>query len=190
MQALPQTDSELRELRDPLVMYFTGRRLFPAEDLADEVIFRIITKIHEGEEIENLRKYAFGVARLLMLEYFKDPKNKGVSIDGAGGIDSGRDGDDAPARVPEPLIERPEFDDETVYQTCLGSCLDKLKPAKRSMLLDYYEIREFDETHIKQREELAAQYNMSLGTLYTNISRLRKQVGDCSQECAAKKLAG
>ena len=64
---LPETEADFQSLRKKLVMYFAGRKMSPAEDYADEVILRALTKISEGEEVEDINKYVFGIARFVRM---------------------------------------------------------------------------------------------------------------------------
>ena len=120
-----ENESEFRKLRQKLVMYFSGRRLSPAEDYADEVIFRAVTKISEGEEVEDVRKYVFGIAKFVCLEAFKDPKT--ISIDHTGAIESRTDDDELGHRVPAQLVQAPPEIVETPEDIgCLRSCLEEI----------------------------------------------------------------
>ncbi|MCO6512567.1 MAG: hypothetical protein J5I65_17420 [Aridibacter famidurans] len=181
-----ENEVEFQKLRQKLVMYFAGRRLSPAEDYADEVIFRAVTKVSEGEEVEDLRKYVFGIAKFVCLEAFKKPTT--VSIDHSGAIDDGSGEDAVGYLVPQQLIEAPHDIEETPDDVnCLRRCLDELPDGKRDLLVAFYRIKGTDKTHIEQRKTLANENGMSPGTLYTNICRLRKKVAACVENCLGEK---
>ncbi|REJ75963.1 MAG: hypothetical protein DWQ47_10050 [Acidobacteria bacterium] len=181
-----ENEAEFAKLRQKLVMYFSGRRLTPAEDYADEVIFRAVTKISEGEEVEDLRKYVFGIAKFVCLEAYKDPKT--VAIDHTGAIGNRKDEDDPGHRVPDQLVQSPpEFIETPEDIDCLRQCLKELPEAKQNLLISFYRIKGTDKTHIDQRKELASENGMTTDTLYTNICRLRKKVGKCVENCLDKK---
>src|ERR1041384_5859496 len=55
-------------LRRNLVRYFEGRGCQFAEDHADEAVNRVAKRLGEGEDIRDINGYAYGVARLLLLE--------------------------------------------------------------------------------------------------------------------------
>ncbi|QQS40524.1 MAG: hypothetical protein IPM63_14300 [Acidobacteriota bacterium] len=181
-----ENEVEFKKLRQKLVMYFSGRRLSPAEDYADEVIFRAVSKISEGEVVEDLRKYVFGIAKFVCLEAFKNPTT--VSIDSSGAIRNGSDEDDSGHLVPDQLVEAPPELEETPEEiNCLRGCLKELPEDKRNLLVSFYRIKGTDKTHIEQRKKLAGDNGMSAGTLYTNICRLRKKVGTCVENCLGEK---
>jgi DNA-directed RNA polymerase specialized sigma24 family protein len=58
-------------LRRNLVRFFEGRGLSSAEEAADEVCNRLARKLDAGECIENINQYAYGIARMMMLEIRK-----------------------------------------------------------------------------------------------------------------------
>jgi DNA-directed RNA polymerase specialized sigma24 family protein len=156
--------------------------LSPAEDYADEVIERILKQIAEGKNIEDVNRFAFGVAKFVLLESHRRPRT--ISLNSSGEIENENGSDGKVFLTPRQLIALPEQDgSETQEKECLKECLQKLPSEKRGMLLSYYEISESSETNIEQRRELAARCKMRVETLYTAICRLRKQVSDCSKEC-------
>ncbi|HUF02688.1 MAG TPA: hypothetical protein VMM38_00780 [Aridibacter sp.] len=168
-----------------MIMYFSGRRLSPAEDYADEVIFRAISKISEGEDVEDLRMYVFGIAKFVCLEAYKEPKT--VPIDHTGAMPNLSDGEEPGHLVPDQLIAAPQdLEEDPEDLGCLRSCLAELPEPKRDLLISFYRIKGTDKTHIEQRKKLANKHGMTSGTLYTNICRLRKKVGKCVEDCLKK----
>src|SRR6186997_757515 len=66
-----QAGIKYEEIRRRLIKIFTGRACVEAEDLADETINRVTSKLDElGTEFEGDRgRYFFGVANKVYLEY-------------------------------------------------------------------------------------------------------------------------
>ena len=66
-----QAAMKYEDIRKRLIKIFTGRDCVEAEDLADETINRVISKLDElGTEFEGDRgRYFFGVANKVYLEY-------------------------------------------------------------------------------------------------------------------------
>ena len=66
-----QAAMKYEDIRKRLIKIFTGRACAEAEDLADETINRVISKLDElGKEFEGDRgRYFFGVANKVYLEY-------------------------------------------------------------------------------------------------------------------------
>ena len=56
-------------IRFKLIKYFEWQRCVAAEELADETIDRVARKIAEGQQMENLRGFFYGVARLVLKEF-------------------------------------------------------------------------------------------------------------------------
>src|SRR5260370_8128183 len=61
-----------QSLRDNLISLFEWRGCTFPEDHADETINRVAKRTNEGEQIQDVFNYSFGVARLLLLEIHKD----------------------------------------------------------------------------------------------------------------------
>src|SRR5262245_38838869 len=58
-------------IRRNLVRFFEGRGFYDAETHTDEVLNRVAKKLTESE-IEDVSQYVYGVARLLILELYKE----------------------------------------------------------------------------------------------------------------------
>ena len=110
-------------LREKLVMYFEGRRISPAEDHADEVFHRVAKKIGDGEVIQDINRYVFGIARFVMLETFQKPQMDSID-DEAKGITT-------PVALTVP--PDPDSDDEGPMQGCLKECLGFLQADERRL---------------------------------------------------------
>ena len=154
-----------------LVKFFEYRHSFSPEEHADEAINRAARKIDEGEEIQNLQSYIFGIARLLFLDSVKQQK-KQVAIE------------DAP-----PLVQEPGFDkedDADVQYACFQQCLQNLPPDNRELILEYYE----DEKRgkIDRRRTLAERFSLPLNALRIRACRIRSKLEDCVSGCIDKKL--
>ena len=183
---LPETEADFQSLRKKLVMYFAGRKMSPAEDYADEVILRALTKISEGEEVEDINKYVFGIARFVRMEAFREPKK--VSLDPSGFVPDESDESKPGRRLPRQLIVDPyEIAEDPEEKVCLRKCLAVLDDHKRNMLIGFYKIKGTDKNHKEQRKQLANENGMTTDTLYTSICRLRKKVGGCVGKCLEEK---
>lgn len=183
---LPETEADFQALRKKLVLYFAGRSMSPAEDYADDVILRALTKISEGEEVEDINKYVFGIAKFVRMEAFREPKK--VSLDPSGFIPDESEENKPGRRLPQQLVVGPhEIAEDPEDKVCLRKCLAVLEEHKRNMLVGFYKIKGTDKNHKEQRKQLANDNGMSTDTLYTNICRLRKRVGDCVGKCLEEK---
>lgn len=177
-------ESEYPLLRKKLIVYFTGKMMSPAEDFADEVIERVLRKISEGENIENINAFAYGVARFVFLEVCRKPKTVAIAADG--GIEVQDRYGDKISVVPPQLISRREFEpDESIQSECLRKALNQLPQDKKDLLLAYYSISENSSNYIERRRLLAESRGLRLETLYTSVCRLRKKLGDSINKCLA-----
>jgi len=111
-------------MRRNLVRFFEGRSCPFAEDHADEVIKRLAKRCGEGEVIHDINGYCHGVARLLLLEIFKEQARQ----------------TGAPNELS--LLERTrsdahELDRSNERLECLTRCLKTLPPDGRRVVVNY-----------------------------------------------------
>ena len=64
---------------------------------------------------------------------------------------------------------------------CFRSCLSKLPPEQRRLIVDYY--RADERSRIEQRKVLAVALQIPLNALRIRAHRLRSQLGSCITEC-------
>src|SRR2546422_8938750 len=67
---------EYEKLRARLIYFFERKGCRIPAELSDETINRIARRVEEGLEIEDVFKFSYGVARLVMLEHWRDPKRE------------------------------------------------------------------------------------------------------------------
>lgn len=165
--------SEFPKLRGRLVRIFARRGCSFPEDLADETIARVLSKLpeigpsYEGDPL----RYIHAVARNVFREYVRRPRM--VSIE---------------ERV---VLAAPPKDDPwpgEAAQRCLESCLSRLNAADRRLICEYYR---YDRTvKIDQRKTLAAELGIALNTLRIKAYRIRHRLSNCIQDCAKKNDEG
>jgi len=166
-------------VRAKLVAYFEGRRLSPAEDLADEVLSRAAQKIGAGERVDDISRYVYGIARFVRLETFRRRDTESV------------DGFDPTAdrpfqRTPEQLKVMPVIygdDPSSLEHRCLRTCLANLPRENRDLILNYYMRDESSGTHIEFRRSLAKRLGKSPGALQKQICLLRQKLAECTRKC-------
>jgi DNA-directed RNA polymerase specialized sigma24 family protein len=147
-------------LRNKLIKFFNWRRCRDAEELADESIGRLLTRIYAGDRIDKPPSFIYGVA----LNVFKEDSRKAARLDqieddqviAAGDFNSGSDGD--------PFVE------------CARLCYEKLPDDKRRLLEQYYS----DEG---SRADLALRMGLTLAALRTRVHRLKADLKECYQRC-------
>jgi len=151
---------EYENLRFRLITFFSSRRCFYAEELADEVINRIVVIIGE-EVIENKIGYIYGVARNVYLESLRKEKNH-VNIDDLS----------LPAKAPAEI----DFSHE-----CLQKCLQKLPSDRREFILDYFS--EEKSQKIALHKKTSGDMQISRTALRMRVLRVKQQLSTCVKDC-------
>lgn len=141
-------------LRWRLVRLFTWERCGEPEALADEALDRLARRIAEGEEIERLESYLFGIARLMLREEAARAVRQREQL-----AEFGRER----ARLALPASA------ETADR--LRRCLESLEPEQRRVVLAYYDGR--------SRERLAEELGIQLNALRNRALRLREKLERC-----------
>jgi hypothetical protein len=151
---------EYEKLRTRLIYFFErkGSRI-PAE-LGDETINRVARKIAEGHEIKDLFKFSSGVARLVLLEHWDDPK---------------RDWDQLDERLSSPRFDDREFDEHQL--ACMKKCLHTIAPAERDLI-----IRNCT-TNKDGKAEIARALELTINALRLKVFRIRRRLHDCYEKC-------
>lgn len=159
---------EYERLRRGLVKFFDWRGVSPADECADEVLDRLAHKL-EGTDVQDVRKYVHGIARLVALERRRGPAF--ASLDDLPHIT-------AAATAPQ--------HDENRLHDCLERCLAQLPEESRSLLLRYYEGER--SAKISNRRRLATMLGLTENALRSRVQRLRDRLEQCMQACSSSPL--
>jgi len=157
--------AKYQELRGALAKFFEWRGGAFPEDHADETINRVARRIDEGEEIRDPSSYAFGVARMLLLEILKEQERERRALSEL-----------PPAHASTDGPEEPEFRLE-----CLKRCLPSLSPDNRELIMRYYQGEKG--AKIENRKKLAERLQVPLNTLRMRALRLREKLEACVEDC-------
>lgn len=157
-------------LRLRLIKYFEWRNCEACEELADTVFDRVVRKIEEGEEIQNLNAYALTIAQYVFKEYCRRVQNKTENIEDSNALQ----------------IAAHDEKDETKEKrfTCLEKCLEKFSDENRRLIVAYYDTDE--RTMIAARKRLADSMNVSTNNLRIRVCRLKSKLEECTFECCAE----
>jgi DNA-directed RNA polymerase specialized sigma24 family protein len=158
------------QLRHALEKYFDWHGAWPPEECADETLDRLLRKIDEVE-VQDVRKYARGIARLVLLEWQRRPAAVSLTDD--------PDLANVVATVPEP--EDPPLRD------CFDRCLAELPAESRELVLQYYVAER--RAKIDIRRGLARTLNISESALRNRVQRVRDRLERCVHTCAAAEAA-
>lgn len=172
-----QAGLKYEKLRRKLIEFFEARGSRWPTDHADETINRVGRKVAEGEIVQDLNRYSYGVARLLFLESLRARETEPITDDLAHVSLTPAD-DEENERLRQEQEGRLE---------CLEDCLNKLPAANRDCIIEYY--REENGIKIEQRKRQAEALNMSLNALRLRASRIRAELGNCVNGCLARSQA-
>jgi len=162
--------------RRKLLEFFEARGSHTPDEHADETLNRVARKVVEGEAIENLNNYCYGVARFLWMEASRGRAKEPIALDDdyAPSTVSGADEEER-----EQLRQKQERRLE-----CFEECLRKLPEETRTFIIEYY--REENGLKIEQRKGQAALLNTTLNALRLRASRLRRELGACINSCLSR----
>ncbi len=171
-----QAGHKYEEIRRALTHFFARRAITEPEVCADRVFEIVQQKIAEGVEIEDVRKYFWGIAKNVWLrqrecqhplsELPEEPdRDKRLSL-------------------PAPqLVTQAEADEES-YLKCKKACLQALPSDERELIVAYCRGRKRDK---EGREELAKKLDITVNALTTRISRIRLKLNECKDKCLGRK---
>jgi DNA-directed RNA polymerase specialized sigma24 family protein len=166
------------EMRRRLVAYFDRRNRPAADVLADETFDRIMKTLETSGSIQVTppARYCYVIARFVLLE---DIRREGRSVP----FDEAR-----PASSPESAGSAADAanaiaDDRRLE--CLDTCLLKLKPDQRELVIEYY--RDAKKQRIDRRRELATRMGISMNALGIRLCRLRGMLETCVRACSARR---
>jgi DNA-directed RNA polymerase specialized sigma24 family protein len=163
--------AKYRQLHLQLVKFFEWQCSGKADQQADEVIDRIARRIARGENIENLQAYAYGVAKLLLLEARKElEREKQLQTHLLWFAKSSAD-----------QGQSSETEEAVQQQQCFDNCLDTLPGKNRSIILGYYAGER--KSKIEGRRLLAATLGTDLNALRVRAYRIRAQLEGCVSRC-------
>lgn len=153
------------KLHRNLITLFDYRGCENPDLLADEVINRVAERLTGAKEneIQSLN-FVYGVARLVYLEQFK--KRKFVSLD------------------EQIIVTEPAHLSDDSRQECMKHCLNLLDNAERELLFRYYGVDAAAKA--EKREQLSAEYRISLNNLRVKVKRLREKLQNCQKKCLDK----
>jgi len=159
---------EYENIRRKLLDFFEWRGSHHPGAHADETLDRVARKLEVGERIENVRRYAHGVAKLVLLEWERKRQNERAA---------GREWQAAQVRGRDDRREE--------YVACLDCCLDRLPAELRTPVVEYY--RAEGQSHLVSRKALAERLGLTPGALKTRVYRARLELESCVTDCLRRR---
>ncbi|MFL6216916.1 MAG: hypothetical protein ACJ74J_23740 [Blastocatellia bacterium] len=153
-----QAAKRYEEIRRRLIQIGEARGFTDADVIADETFDRVAFKLREvaDDYVGDPALYVYSVAYFIMMEH-----RRPTSV------------------LPMPTPD--SWDEKEPRYMCLDSCMAKLTPDDRQLLLDYY--ADQGREKIKRRRELAEACGLSENALRIRLTRLRKLLRDCIHDC-------
>jgi RNA polymerase sigma factor (sigma-70 family) len=158
-----QAGQKYEDIRRRLIKIFTCRGCFEPEDLADETINRVISKVREIESgfTGDRALYFYGVANKVHLEYLR--------------------------RKPFESLPDPVNSDEVEREfKCLERCMERLPPGNRALVLQYYQ--EEKKAKIDHRKQLAERLGIAVNALRIRACRIRATLLECVRNCLERTM--
>jgi len=158
-----QAGIKYEQIRSRLIKFFTGRGCIDPEELADETINRVTSKLTEiqKEFTGDPALYFYGVAKLVYMEYLrrKTPQPQSAPIDSV----------------------RAELE-----YSCLERCIARLSEEDRALLLKDYGAK--GQTQAERRKALADELGVTLNALRIRVYRIRTVLKECIEKCIQDSL--
>lgn len=153
--------------RRKLIRFFEWRAVELPEDHADETINRVARRIEEGQKVENVQSYVYGVARMVFKEAVKERERAPLSLDNV------PQGLNVPAPGP---VDEPDR-----RLLCFDRCFESLPADHRQLILDYYQ--EERRAKIELRQQMADRLHIQVNALRIRAHRIRMTLETCIMSC-------
>ena len=153
--------------RRKLVRFFEWRAVELPEDHADETLDRVARRLAEGQKVDDLQRYVYGVARMVFKEVVKERDRTPVALE------------DSPQSVQAQAPEQPDEPDRRLL--CFDRCFDSLPLESRQLILDYYQ--EERRAKIELRQQLADRLHIHMNALRIRAHRIRMNLEACIRTC-------
>ena len=163
-----QAAHEYERLRRALVKFFDWRGAPAPDECADEVLDRLAQKL-EQTAVQDIRKYVYGIARLVALERRRAPAFASI--------------DDVPQIK---LAASAPVEGNSRLHDCFDRCLAQLSEESRSLLLRYYEGER--RAKIANRRRLASMFGLTENALRSRVQRLRDRLEQCVHACSTQPM--
>jgi hypothetical protein len=141
-----------------LLRFFEHRGCAIPDELADKTIDRVGKKVDEGEQIQDLNNFFYGVARFILKENFEEYKNKGITSQS----------------VPFSITEHSEDSEKMEW---LRKCLKKLSSKDRDLIIEYYQGEKKEKKG--RRKGLVEQSRTNPNAMRVRIHRIKVRLKEC-----------
>lgn len=172
---LGKLDAEDREnagvkylaLLDELANFLRIKNCPDSLSAAEIALDRTAKKIADGEDVQNIRAYAFRVAKFVLLEKIREKQM-----------------DELPEDYENRIVAPEEKSDGRL--DCLEECLETLEFIDREIMINYYK-GESGKEKVKIKESLMERFDLTMTALKLRALRSRQKLEKCITKCLAKK---
>lgn len=163
------------EVRESLIKIFSWRGYYDAEDLADDVINRVTSKVKAlvGSYTGDPALYFYGVAKKILLERERREHNQPLNPE---------------MDLPDIPAQPDEGDAGVRLRECLQKCLRELDSEEKGLVLSYYQ--KSRQAKIDYRKVIAEQLGIGTNALRVRVHRIRRKVKACIKNCLKTRGAG
>lgn len=151
-------------LRQTLQQYFTWRNALDPEACADETLDRVARRLHEGAEVDRLRPFIYGVARLVLHEEHRRIAARPLPFHEVAQVAASHS-----ANAPD------------ITADCLERCLEALGAVERDLVLRYYQSDA--RARIDGRQAIAGELGVTVDALRSRVQRIRNRLETCATRC-------
>lgn len=164
-------------MRSKIERFFRSRGCGISDELADEVMNRVARRVDEGEQIrlDTFGDYFYGFAHNVLKEFLRRPDTA------LSPLDSLPLSQQPVHNTDEIAIIRAERMEKEQRLDCLESCVEKLPPETRALIVSYYE--EDEGTKIESRRQLAETMAIPINALRIRAHRIRTKLEKCIRHC-------
>jgi len=155
-------------LRAKLVKFFEWRGSPWPDEQADECLDRLIRRVSQGDTVEKVEAFVWGVARLVLQEGWREQRKERGRLAAVSVL---------------PLAAEPRAID--AFETCLDECLARLPPGERDLIIEYY--RHSGRERIGNRLQLAVRHGLRKEVLRGRVHRIRARIGICLRQCVGER---
>ncbi|MHB8310867.1 MAG: RNA polymerase sigma factor [Metallibacterium sp.] len=150
-------------LRERLIRFFEWNHADTPQELADETLDRLARRLSAYEdEILDPAKFAVGIARLLVKEYWREKERREAAL----------------ATMAESYPDSAKLGLESAYQeermAALEQCLQAMPGSSRILIERYFSAE--SRAQIQQRQRLAEEYGISTNALRNRVMRIRVEL--------------
>ncbi len=166
-----EAGEKYEKIRNALIRYFNIKGCPDPPRLADKTINRVAAKLHTFDSSLDgqLSTYFYGFASNILLEHRREmPKEVGLT-------------DDELTDWPMPEIDDPD----EAENACLDRCLEQLPTDEKELIIEYYSRDKLE--RIELRQQICQRLNCNAPALYARISRIKKILKGCIEDCIGRQ---